>query len=220
MATEIYKSIFEKNQKVNKIDKIAESLRELKNIRKQIREDEESGNEPSPEGVISKIESALIDAIKTLGATDEITADLITTVGKLEGSGQSDEVQEEVSSDSIDNGYNDENNQNMNVDMNEEDEIVGSEKDEMTSAEESTEDDSEAKDDKAVEDMWGSDKEVEEGVTDLTQTTEENPPVPAEEELEENEELDREEELRKTGQFQLPSGKVNENYKKYERKFK
>jgi len=220
----VYRSIFKKE--LSKSDKIKETLNQLKLIKKQLKEED---NESSPETVIDKIESALIDAIKTLGATNEITADLISTVGKVEGASKSEgEVQEasEMSSDSIESGYNDENNQNMNVDMNEEDEeIIASEKEEMTSAEESVEgeEDSEEANDQAVEDMWGSEKE--EGVTDATQTTDDNPPIAEEDEekeLEEDEELDRETNLVKTGQYVIPgTDKVNESkIKKYVRKFK
>ena len=217
----VYRSIFKKE--LSKSDKIKETLNQLKLIKKQLKEED---NESSPETVIDKIESALIDAIKTLGATNEITADLISTVGKVEGASKSEgEVQEasEMSSDSIESGYNDENNQNMNTDMNEEDEeIIASDKEEMTSAEESVEDDSDEANDQAVEDMWGSDKE--EGVTDVTQTTDDNPPIAEEDEqeLEEDEELDREENMVKTGQYVIPgTDKVNESkIKKYERKFK
>ena len=220
----VYRSIFKKE--LSKSDKIKETLNQLKLIKKQLKEED---NESSPETVIDKIESALIDAIKTLGATNEITADLISTVGKVEGASKSEgEVQEasEMSSDSIESDYNDENNQNMNVDMNEEDEeIIASEKEEMTSAEESVEgeEDSEEANDQAVEDMWGSEKE--EGVTDATQTTDDNPPIAEEDEekeLEEDEELDRETNLVKTGQYVIPgTDKVNESkIKKYVRKFK
>jgi hypothetical protein len=141
-----------------------------------------------------------------------------------------------VTSDNVDVGYNDENNANMNTDMNEdddeieeepiveEDDIILSMKGEMTSAEEGCE--KGKSDEEIIEEVWGSDKE--EGVTDATQTTDENPPdyqVP-EDELEEDEETDREENLRKTGQYVLPSGKVDESvYKskkivRYKKRFK
>ena len=219
-----YKSIFnKKEEKTSKIHQLASIQESLRKIRRQMKEDGENVATPD---LVDEIEQALISAIKTLGATNEITADLISTVGKVEGASKSEgEVQEasEMSSDSIESGYNDENNQNMNTDMNEEDEeIIASDKEEMTSAEESVEDDSDEANDQAVEDMWGSDKE--EGVTDVTQTTDDNPPIAEEDEqeLEEDEELDREENMVKTGQYVIPgTDKVNESkIKKYERKFK
>jgi len=229
---EVYKSQFAKKSKsVNRIAKIAESLQALKTIRRQIREDEENGEQSlTHDQIIDKVESALIDAIKTLGATDEITSDLITTVGKLEGMSNDSEATPGVTSDNVDVGYNDENNANMNTDMNEndeieeepiveEDDIIGSMKGEMTSAEEGCE--KGKSDEEIIEEVWGSDKE--EGVTDATQTTDENPPdyqVP-EDELEEDEETDREENLRKTGQYEIPNtGKVNESIIRYKRRFK
>jgi hypothetical protein len=235
---EVYTSQFAKKSKsINKIGKITESLKALKAIRRQIREDEENGEQSlSHEDVISKVEDALIDAIKTLGATDEVTSDLITTVGKLEGMSNDLESNPGVTSDNVGVGYNDENNANMNTDMNEEDEIeeepiseeddiIGSMKGEMTSAEEGCE--KGKSDEEVVEEVWGSEKE--EGVTDATQTTDENPPdynVP-EDELEEDEEMDRETNLRKTGQYEIPgTGKVNESiYKskkivRYQKRFK
>ena len=220
-----YKSIFnKKEEKTSKIHQLASIQESLRKIRKQMKED---GENVAPDDWVDQIENALISAIKTLGATNEITADLISTVGKVEGASKSggEEVAEDssMSSDSIEAGYNDENNQNMNTDMNEEDEeIIASDKEEMTSAEESVEDDSDEANDQAVEDMWGSDKE--EGVTDVTQTTDDNPPIAEEDEqeLEEDEELDREENMVKTGQYVIPgTDKVNESkIKKYERKFK
>ena len=220
-----YKSIFnKKEEKTSKIHQLASIQESLRKIRKQMKED---GENVAPEDLVDQIENALISAIKTLGATNEITADLISTVGKVEGASKSggEEVTEDssMSSDSIESGYNDENNQNMNTDMNEEDEeIIASDKEEMTSAEESVEDDSDEANDQAVEDMWGSDKE--EGVTDVTQTTDENPPIAEEDEqeLEEDEELDREENMVKTGQYVIPgTDKVNESkIKRYARKFK
>ena len=229
---QVYKSQFAKKSKsVNRIAKIAESLQALKTIRRQIREDEENGEQSlTHDQIIDKVESALIDAIKTLGATDEITSDLITTVGKLEGMSNDSEATPGVTSDNVDVGYNDENNANMNTDMNEndeieeepiveEDDIIGSMKGEMTSAEEGCE--KGKSDEEIIEEVWGSDKE--EGVTDATQTTDENPPdyqVP-EDELEEDEETDREENLRKTGQYEIPNtGKVNESIIRYKRRFK
>jgi len=222
-----YKSIFsKKEEKTSKIHQLASIQESLRKIRKQMKED---GENVAPDDLVDQIENALISAIKTLGATNEITADLISTVGKVEGASKSggEEVAEDssMSSDSIEAGYNDENNQNMNTDMNEEDEeIIASDKEEMTSAEESVEveEDSKEANDQAVEDMWGSDKE--EGVTDVTQTTDENPPIAEEDdqELEEDEELDREENMVKTGQYVIPgTDKVNESkIKRYERKFK
>ena len=223
----LYKSIFsKKEEKTSKIHQLASIQESLRKIRKQMKED---GENVAPDDLVDQIENALISAIKTLGATNEITADLISTVGKVEGASKSggEEVAEDssMSSDSIEAGYNDENNQNMNTDMNEEDEeIIASDKEEMTSAEESVEveEDSKEANDQAVEDMWGSDKE--EGVTDVTQTTDDNPPIAEEDEqeLEEDEELDREENMVKTGQYVIPgTDKVNESkIKKYERKFK
>ena len=223
-----YKSIFnKKEEKTSKIHQLASIQESLRKIRKQMKED---GENVAPEDLVDQIENALISAIKTLGATNEITADLISTVGKVEGASKSggEEVTEDssMSSDSIESGYNDENNQNMNTDMNEEDEeIIASDKEEMTSAEESVdgEDDSDEENDQAVEDMWGSDKE--EGVTDVTQTTDDNPPIAEEDEekeLEEDEELDREENMVKTGQYVIPgTDKVNESkIKRYVRRFK
>jgi len=221
----LYKSIFsKKEEKTSKIHQLASIQESLREIRKQMKED---GENVAPDDLVDQIENALISAIKTLGATNEITADLISTVGKVEGASKSggEEVTEDssMSSDSIESGYNDENNQNMNTDMNEEDEeIVASDKEEMTSAEESVEDDSDEANDQAVEDMWGSDKE--EGVTDVTQTTDDNPPIAEEDEqeLEEDEELDREENMVKTGQYVIPgTDKVNESkIKRYVRRFK
>jgi len=220
-----YKSIFsKKEEKTSKIHQLASIQESLRKIRRQMKEDGENVATPD---LVDEIEQALISAIKTLGATNEITADLISTVGKVEGASKSggEEVAEDssMSSDSIESGYNDENNQNMNTDMNEEDEeIIASDKEEMTSAEESVEDDSDEANDQAVEDMWGSDKE--EGVTDVTQTTDDNPPIAEEDEqeLEEDEELDREENLTQTGQYVIPgTDKVNESkIKRYVRRFK
>lgn len=228
---EIYQSIYKPKKKVDpRIEKLNSIKESLKQLKKQLREDDNislddtQDQSVSVETVIDKVEDALIDAIKTLGATNEITSQLIDTVGKIEGQGSDIEVAEDASMDDFavteedetpiedinaDKGYNNENTANMQVDMSEDGDIEAVNGESIESEPEIEEDD----------DFLNDDEEKTEGVTPETEYTDD-------EELDESEEMDREDNLRKTGQYELPDGKVDENQPglnestKYVRRFK
>jgi hypothetical protein len=106
----IYKSIFKgkrglQENKSKKLYKIVESLRQLKS---KLREEEDElavstatdetveANPDAIADIIDKVEDLVVDAIDTLGATDDVTSELINTVGTLEASKEEENIVAEI----------------------------------------------------------------------------------------------------------------------------
>ena len=96
MNVPIYKSIF-KNKKAlqeSKQKQLKTIVEQLNVLKKKLREEDEDIMDVSTEetelnpaaisDIIDKVEDLVISAVETLGATDEVTSELIATAGSLE----------------------------------------------------------------------------------------------------------------------------------------
>ena len=112
----IYKSMYKNKGKAFKEDqtkKLFKIREELKQIKSSLREQEDEANPEAVESIIDKIEDLVVSAVQTLGATDEVTQELIATAEVLEDiadeeqmikdieelSNEADEIQESLEED-------------------------------------------------------------------------------------------------------------------------
>ena len=112
----IYKSMYKNKGRAFKEDqtkKLFKIREELKQIKSTLKEQEDEANPEAVEAIIDKVEDLVVSAVQTLGATDEVTQELIATTEVLEDiadeeqmikdieelSDEADEIQESLEED-------------------------------------------------------------------------------------------------------------------------